>query len=54
MMQQHIPGRRLSRSLFALGTLIGAAARAQDDGAAPTWIGCSERNADYVAVMVVR
>jgi hypothetical protein len=58
MMQQHTPGRRLSCSLFALGTLLAAAARAQDGGG-PTWalsgfgtigaVHASERNADYTA-----
>jgi hypothetical protein len=59
MMQQHIPARLLSCSLFTLGTLLGGAVRAQDTGAGPTWalsgfgtigaVHSSERNADYVA-----
>jgi hypothetical protein len=58
-MQQHKPGRLLSLSLFALGTLLGATARAQDGGAGPAWklsgfgtigaVHSSERNADYTA-----
>jgi hypothetical protein len=58
-MQQHKPGQLLSLSLFALGTLLGATARAQDGAAGPAWklsgfgtigaVHSSERNADYTA-----
>jgi hypothetical protein len=58
-MQQHTPGRRLSLPLFVLGTLLGAAACAQDEGARPAWtlsgfgtigaVHSSERSADYTA-----